>query len=137
MFIKIKVMKKATGNYGLKIKTNQYAGNFERELTAFCTGQHGDEDDTGREFVEVLPISFDNIENVPDDNGCWRPVSLDDDNADNLIIYFDSEPTQEQIDFIKNRALLFSEVRANHPTWGQFYKDSPKIEILGVEVVKY
>lgn len=124
-------MKKAEGNFGLIIKTNAYAGNFEREMTAYLTGCTGDEDDTGHDFVEELPISFDNVENVPDENGTYRPVSLDK-NANNLIIWFETKPTQEQINFIKERAPKFSEVRANHPTWGEFYKNDSPIQILNV-----
>lgn len=37
--------------YQLLVKTNCYAGNFERELCAFMTGQVGD-CEVGDEFVE-------------------------------------------------------------------------------------
>jgi hypothetical protein len=128
-------MKQATGNFGLLIKTNSYAGNFERELTAFCTGQIG-ECEVGDDYIEKLPINFGNVERVPDEHGCWRPVSLDDKDSNNLIIWFESEPTEMQINFIKERAPKFSEARKNNKRMGEFYQNDPEIEILGVEIIK-
>lgn len=63
------------------IDTEQYAGNFERQLTAFSTGNIGGcevgnaeagqfADDLGEDAV------FENIERRPDDTGCFRPTSI-------------------------------------------------------------
>ena len=62
------------------IDTNQYSGNFEREMCAFVTGKVGD-CDVGHDFVEdfkrdVVNVSFDNIMHISDDNDCSRPCSI-------------------------------------------------------------
>lgn len=66
------------------VDTEQYAGNFERELTAWITGAVG-ECEVGREFANIaekeLPLDtrkwFEmNVTNCPDDRGCYRPTSL-------------------------------------------------------------
>lgn len=129
-------MKQATGNYGLLIKTDQYAGNFEREMAAYCTGIVGEDDDTGSDYVEELELNFEDIvEQIPDDNGTYRPVSLDDNDANNFIIWFETEPTIDHVRLVAERATKFSEVRANHPKWGEFYKKSDPIVILSVEQI--
>ena len=129
-------MKRATGNYGIIVKTNSYAGNFERELCAFCTGVVGDEDDTGSDFIEPseITVNFDNVELIPDEHGCYRPVELDEENPNNLIIWFSTEPTDEQIKFIKTRSEFFSACRKSHPVWGKFYQNDD-IKILAVEKI--
>lgn len=65
--------------YIFAIDTDQYAGNFEREMTAYCTGRVGDcgvggnfanmydEDEVDEEFENVTQIS---------DEGCYRPCSI-------------------------------------------------------------
>jgi hypothetical protein len=46
---------KTEKKYGVIIETDEYAGNFEREITAWTTGQVGDEDDTGIELARQIP----------------------------------------------------------------------------------
>jgi len=67
----------------LVIDTEQYSGNFERELCAFITGQIGDcgvgsdEGEKAELKVPELVKWFDNhIELKPDEHGCYRPVSI-------------------------------------------------------------
>lgn len=115
------------------IDTNKYAGNFEREMCAHITGQIG-ECEVGREFVEDLSIKFDNVKQVADDSHCYRPASIyEDENGvyNSVAIYFDSEPTQEQIDFMKERAKNFGQARLGKDKW---YKVDD-IEILGFRLV--
>lgn len=47
----------------------------------------------------------------PNDNGCYRPVSLDDKDTNNFIIHFCKKPTYEQLEIINYRAILFERVR--------------------------
>jgi len=118
--------------FGFVIKTSEYTGNFEREMCAFVTGRVG-ECEVGEEFVEdEIETQFGNVMDVPDDNGCCRPVSLCDD-SNNLVIYFETKPTKHQIDLMKERAKLFNEVRKNMDEWN---KDSD-IKILGFELESY
>lgn len=70
------------------VDTNQYAGNFERDMTAFVTGVWGDCEvgkKTANDFKEQHPeyldvrkfsIFWDMMVQVPDENGCKRPCSL-------------------------------------------------------------
>ena len=61
------------------IDTDHYAGNFERELTAYCTGHIG-ECGVGAEKAEMYEdeekYRFNNIEQKADDHGCHRPCSI-------------------------------------------------------------
>lgn len=63
------------------IDTENYAGNFERKMCAFCTGQIGEcevgenEADRFNEEVEGNPFE-DKVYSRPDDNGCRRPVAI-------------------------------------------------------------
>lgn len=66
------------------IDTDDYAGNFEREMCAYITGCTG-ECGVGSEFSELVrkEIAKDILEkfdeyiaNVPDEHGCNRPVTI-------------------------------------------------------------
>jgi hypothetical protein len=66
------------------IDTNEYAGNFEREMCAYITGQVGD-CEVGEELAEIArteiaPKLLAELENivaqVPDEHGCCRPVTI-------------------------------------------------------------
>jgi len=95
--------------FGVLIKTNQYAGNFERELCAHVTGCIG-ECGVGHEYVdEKIKKIFSNIiGNEADDAGCYRPVNGElGVNSNDVLIYFDSKPTLKQIELIKERSKTF------------------------------
>ena len=72
--------------WAIVIDTNQYAGNFERELCVYCTGIVGDcgvgEEliPSFEEFMKTLKWKEnkfqDAIAKVADDHGCFRPVSI-------------------------------------------------------------
>jgi len=65
------------------IDTDTYAGNFERPMCAYVTGQIG-ECNVGKEqaelakkeIPEVVEQLEELIEHVPDEHGCHRPVSI-------------------------------------------------------------
>jgi hypothetical protein len=65
------------------VDTEQYAGNFERPMCAYMTGQTG-ECGVGLELAELFEEEVDldenlfdlMIEQVPDDHGCHRPCSI-------------------------------------------------------------
>jgi len=87
---------KGVDRYVLVIDTDQYAGNFERELCAYVTGYVGDcgvgakyvnkfAKDVGIELgnVDAIDIFYntnyqqaDIVEYVADEHGCYRPVAL-------------------------------------------------------------
>ena len=69
-------------SYIFVIDTDTYAGNFEREMTAYMSGQIG-ECEVGKErkdvFVEEVGDEhlFDNlITSRSDDHGCFRPCAI-------------------------------------------------------------
>jgi hypothetical protein len=117
--------------YSIVVKTNQYAGNFERELCAHLTGMVG-ECEVGHELLEesITEIFEESIAEVPDDNGTLRPVSLGSSNegasSQDVVIYFNHEPTKEQVQTIKERLLTFT---TYHPVRG--------LEFEGLELIEY
>lgn len=64
------------------VDTNKYAGNFEREMCAFITGQVGEcgvGDGTAEEEAENirnLPWFQDNVAQEADEHECYRPASI-------------------------------------------------------------
>lgn len=81
-----------TEGFAVVIETDQYAGRFERELTAYCTGFVG-ECEAGRELSDLFYRDFDIsddedfcadeknpfrgfIGDRQDDTGTWRPCSV-------------------------------------------------------------
>jgi len=66
------------------VDTEQYAGNFERDMVAFITGQVG-ECEVGEEHAataryelsaKTLQWFDDNVLQLPDEHGCRRPANL-------------------------------------------------------------
>lgn len=100
-----------TAKFGILIKTDSYAGNFEREMCAHLTGHTGDcgvgshyvNDDIAKEFEDI-------IGNEQDDNGCYRPVTIgsyENFSNNDVVIYFEEKPTQKHLDIIKERMPSF------------------------------
>ncbi len=64
------------------VDTNRYAGNFEREMVAFMTGQIGEcgvgdaEADEAKEALKNLDWFEEHTVQVADDNACERPASI-------------------------------------------------------------
>ena len=127
--------------YVLVVDTDSYAGNFERELTAYCTGQIGEcekgsrQAQDFRDFMPWLDNPFDDIVTQRgDDRGTMRPTAIyptpgrtnngtgqhSDVTPDNpykypafesVAIFFSEKPTKLMIDIIKDRATEFAENR--------------------------
>ena len=118
--------------YTFIILTDQYTGNFERELCAYCTGVVGDcgvgEKQRTKFIVDYSEEKADEIWELLEqryDEGCARPVSVSSPNTA-LEIYFYDRPTQEVIDMIKERANKFKL---------KDFNDKPKpLSILGFEL---
>lgn len=124
--------------YGVIINTNEYAGNFERELTAYCTGQVGECDvgeDEAALFVKELGVEYgtesdpfwDAIDIRPDEHGCYRPCEAfsDNDHYKSVLIYFAEPPTKKQVMLIGYRAHAYKDKRSGV---------NPKV--LGVRAIK-
>ena len=132
-------------NYGdciaFIIDTDQYAGNFEREMCAHITGRVG-ECEVGREYVEEgISEKFENVMDVADEHGCYRPASIilnKEGNANNSVaIFFEPAdgPSEEQIALMKERAATFLKAYQTGPM-AQWYKDT-QIDILGFRMKEF
>jgi len=123
--------------YAVIVRTDSYAGNFERELCAHLTGQIG-ECEVGEEYVdsEVAEIFEEVVNQKPDDHACYRPVSLggcnltEGYNAQDIVIWFSETPDKEQVDLIEERAKTFSDIYVAKREWNK------PVKILGIEPIK-
>lgn len=125
--------------YKLIINTNLYAGNFERELTAHCTGIIG-ECEVGNEMIEddIADMFIDSIASISDDRGWSRPCAIfnDNDNYNSVCIFFSEKPTQGQIDIIKSRCLTFNQkmLKRNY-FYSQYPERWEQIEFKGFKLI--
>jgi len=124
-------------DYAILIKTDSYAGNFEREMCAHVTGHIG-ECGVGDEYVdESLTEKFDGyVTQEPDDNGCYRPAALGYDlgySNDDVVIWFDKKPTQEHIDIIKERLNTFNETKLELVEWNKDVIDIKEVKLLNIK----
>lgn len=102
------------------LRNDKYAGNFEREMTAYITGQIGECEvgDTQAEIAknelceEHLEYFDENMIHESDEHGCERPCSIW--NADgnsgykDVAIFFDVIPPQDILKMMLERARNFS-----------------------------
>lgn len=106
--------------YIVLVDTNMYSGNFEREMTAYCTGTIGECEVGDRqarlfqeEVAEELQAEFeDALAHPADERGCRRPCSIwrseGKSSYEEVAMFFDCKPTQSMLDLIKQRAVEFS-----------------------------
>jgi len=105
------------------IDTNDYAGNFERDMCAYITGVIG-ECGVGEEFAELYLKEtgeeesrfVELIESRPGNHGCNRPCRIwrSKDNPkvyNSVAIFFYNEPTKHEIEFMEKRAMQFVEAK--------------------------
>jgi hypothetical protein len=126
--------------FALIVNTDQYAGNFEREFCAYVTGAIGEcgvGEELAEEFQEEEPSSglFDLTSQVMDDNGCRRPVSIydDGDKYNSIIIFFDSEPDEDDYAIIVRRAKQFAEER---PDWRSYMGTKKPLKLKGMRLIR-
>lgn len=128
-----------SGKWQFVIDTNQYAGNFEREMCAYITGCIGD-CEVGEEFAELArkELSEDQLEafdsaiiNVPDEHGCARPVEI----VPNPNWWNDGNGNhwrKEDKDFEKHKAAYIkTEIETN-----EGYMSTPKLAIRSLKAGK-
>ncbi len=119
--------------YIFAVKTDSYAGNFEREMCAFMTGVVGEcgvGDIVAGLFAQEYPGENsweDKVMQVADDHGCHRPVTIDNES---VMIFLNDYPTNEDISFLRKRALLF----IMDP---RITASGIRIKIKGCELIKY
>lgn len=125
------------------IKTNAYAGNFEREMCAYMTGMIGGcevGDEEAKLFYEEMGLyggpwegvsvgycyeDFQNpfagiVTSRPDDHGNLRPASICCDwgqGTDAVAIFFSERPIDELIELMRRRARKYcDDYCPNHQT---------------------
>ena len=109
------------------ITTDQYAGNFEREMCAFITGMVGEcgvGDEEAKQYYEqtnLVEVDYNwtgmDVESCCEDfnnpftnfvtnkyDGCYRPVSINDENSKAMDIFFSQKPKEEMLVLMMNRA---------------------------------
>lgn len=135
------------------IDTDQYAGNFEREMCAYCTGMIGQcevGDDMAALFEEDLGLEADKVHEdnpfmdyvdlwVMDDHGCGRPASIWRDargaEYNSVAIFFQQEPTEELIKIMKERAQKFTKDRPDSKDYNSLEGNKP-FNVLGFRMLK-
>jgi len=103
------------------VDTNDYAGNFEREMVAFMTGRVGEcgagekQAEQAEQALELHPDEQDWLETYvtsgPDDHGCSRPASIwasPDDQMNTVALLLGAAPPANVVAFLKQRAALFT-----------------------------
>jgi len=50
----------------------------------------------------------DKVKRITDEHGCRRPVSLWGNDSQGVAMYFSDRPSSDDIDFLRERALLFT-----------------------------
>ena len=131
--------------YIFVIDTDLYAGNFEREMCAYITGLVGEcgvgeniaelyYKETGEEesrFVELVEYRPD------EDHACCRPTSIwksKDGEYNSVAIFFYEKPSEEDINFMKDRAHKFKEAKQNYGRYS--YDKNFELNILGFRLIE-
>lgn len=130
-------------NYLLVITTNQYAGNFERELTAYLTGCIG-ECEVGHQAAEdynaqgdVTDGLFCELAYCHDDHGVSRPCTIwksDNGKYESVAIFFNDKPLTAEVTMIKKRLKTYHEYRLAQPR--HINDRVEEIGIVGIELLK-
>lgn len=106
--------------YLVIIETDKYAGNFCREMVAYCTGEYG-ECGCGVSESNDYFDHFDNemfidvVAHLPDEHGCYRPSSTYEFNNKNnaVAIPFSEKPTKDMLERIHTRANTYAKTTEN------------------------
>ena len=134
-----------TIEYKLVIKTNKYAGNFEREMCAYSTGSIG-ECEVGEELAdrfkeelgeELADTFVDNIIDKADDHGWYRPVCITrfpgDSEYNSLKIFFREKLEDEHLNIIVSRVKKYcSEHDIEFIDFKLFKLTTKEEEVIGV-----
>jgi len=109
------------------VDTEQYAGNFERDMCAFMTGMTGDCGVGGEEaqlFLEQTGTTEDEntfeefVTLQSDEHGCARPTAIWSTEGksfayNSVAIFFGKKPTEELVEIMIKRAKEYAEYARN------------------------
>ena len=102
--------------YSFIVDTDSYAGNFEREMTAYVTGVVGECNvgiDEAELFHDEMDLDLDELMYQKSDGTCYRPCAMENNpNALNydynsVAMYFLTDPC-EYLDMLKERSLEYA-----------------------------
>jgi hypothetical protein len=133
--------------YGLVFNLDQYTANYERNFCAFVIGKFG-QCGVGEDMAELYEEDHpkgtpfwalgDRCSAQPDDNGCYRPVSIyydrdvDKNRYESLIIFFDTLPEDDEIEMVIARAKNFCSER---PDWKSYQGEKRPLTLRGVHLI--
>lgn len=115
------------------IKTNSYAGNFEREMAAYITGQPWKYDFEYAETEQALAVEEldtdvfewfeDHVEYVLSENDDQMGAVSCESRGNDVELYFTYTPPKEIMEVIKHRAYK----------WAEYFtsRTPPKFKVIG------
>ncbi len=113
------------------VETDSYAGNFERKMCAYMTGEVGD-CDVGSEEAKLFEtknpdysVFEDIVIRFQDEHGCRRPTTIWGKGCLSVAIFFEQPPIGKDLDFLRQQAREFAKIT------------NPQINIIGFELRKY
>jgi len=109
------------------VATDKYAGNFEREMCAYCTGVVG-ECGVGENLAAAFPHDrakwHSRMIQFPDDHGCRRPASIwSGPKFNDVAMFFADRPSEQEWEIVRSRAKEFAA--------------GNKLKILGFKLIRY
>lgn len=127
------------------IDTNDYAGNFARQMTAYLTGEIGEcevGDGMAKLFEEEVGKGeygfYESVTQQPDEHGCFRPTSPmmtpGTDEHNSVGIFFNEKPSGEAIELMIKRAKKFARKRPD--SMEGLFDDKP-FKIRSFRLVRY
>lgn len=143
-------MKNEKIEYKIIIETDKYAGNFEREMTAFMTGAV-DDYDIGAELKPIfkeecskeISLEIENlVEFKPDDHGTYRPCAIrpNKNGSYNFVeIYLCQKPRKEILELLKERAFKYAQNKSTYDAlrFGEEIAEKmDAIKILNVKLIE-
>ncbi|RLF56941.1 MAG: hypothetical protein DRN27_08755 [Thermoplasmata archaeon] len=100
--------------YSFVVDTDSYAGNFEREMTAYVTGVLGDCEvglDESVLFHDEMDLDLDELMyQKPNEQGTLRPCAIENTGIEiygGVAIYFYEDPCA-YLDMLKERSLEYA-----------------------------
>lgn len=126
--------------YALVIRTDSYAGNFEREMCAYVTGNIG-EFEVSKKYIDssITDKWKELIVEKLDDRGYWGPVSLGGCestpgySSKDVVIWLADEPLDWLLVEAKERAKAFNEF---DKTVNEYHKEIKVINVHFTEIEK-
>lgn len=108
-------MRRIYREYRVEIDTDQYSGNFEREMCAHITGQHDyyhGEELAAKVPADIVDLFEDVVYSKGDSDGHVAPceaVGSPDGECNTVAIFFNKKPNKKMMKIIEERAFEYVE----------------------------